>query len=129
MSPAPVHELRHSPGMMPGFFHAPKKVLASFRGMAYRLGMATEILSDEKIRAELRKACAEAGTQKAWADSHGISCSYVTDVLLGRRGPGKAILDALGCERAGYRRKRAIPPKTPERTKATKGYDGVNYEN
>lgn len=74
-----------------------------------------DTLNDDHVRNDLRKACDKAGTQKAWAEKHGISCSYVTDVLAGRRWPGKAILDALGYERAGYRRKRpAARSKVPE---------------
>lgn len=37
--------------------------------------------------------------QSAWALSHGLSASYVSDVINGRRDPSKAILDALGLER------------------------------
>ena len=46
--------------------------------------------------AELRNAVAWAGSQKQWADDHGISYAYVNDVLLGRREPGEKMLDALG---------------------------------
>lgn len=45
--------------------------------------------------------------QSAWARSRGISPSYVSEVLAGRRDPGKLILDALGLERVvTYRRKK-----------------------
>ena len=81
------------------------KVLARVRELAYHSDM--EILTDEDVRDELRKACEEAGSQSAWAKKHGVGCSYVSDVLTGRRGPGPAILAALGCELAGYRRVKA----------------------
>lgn len=38
-------------------------------------------------------------TQAAWAKDHGISPGYVSDVIQGRREPGKAMLKALGWER------------------------------
>jgi hypothetical protein len=61
--------------------------------------------TDEDIRILLRQACQETGSQKAWAKQHGLSGSYVTDVLQGRRDPGKSVLDALGWERVvGYRK-------------------------
>lgn len=44
----------------------------------------------------LRRACREAGGQKKWADSHGLSASYVSHVLHARCDPGKSILAALG---------------------------------
>lgn len=66
----------------------------------------TAFTDDEGIRSLLREACDEAGSQKAWAESHGLSGSYVTDVLQGRRDPGQSILEALGYERlVGYRKK------------------------
>ncbi len=44
----------------------------------------------------LRTGCEAAGGQQAWAERHGISASYVSDVLNGRRDPGESILRALG---------------------------------
>lgn len=44
----------------------------------------------------LRAECAKAGSQKAWAEAHGMSPAYVCDVLRARREPGDAILAALG---------------------------------
>ena len=46
--------------------------------------------------AELHNAVAWAGSQKQWADDHGISYAYVSDVLQGKREPGDKVLDALG---------------------------------
>jgi len=43
----------------------------------------------------LQAACRAAGGQKVWADRHGISQSYVSDVLNARREPGESILRAL----------------------------------
>jgi len=40
--------------------------------------------------------CKKAGSQKAWAELHDLGPTYVNDVLLQRRVPGKAILAALG---------------------------------
>ena len=39
------------------------------------------------------------GNQSQWAKEHDVSPAYVSDVLAGRRDPGKKILDALGLER------------------------------
>lgn len=33
-----------------------------------------------------------------WAEKHGLSPQYVSDVIRGRRDPGKAITDAFGLE-------------------------------
>jgi len=53
----------------------------------------------------LREACAAAGGQKAWAEQHGISASYVNDVINSRRDPGDSILRGLGLVRVTvYRR-------------------------
>ena len=46
--------------------------------------------------AELRAACAVAGSQARWAAANGVSRQYVHDVLTGLRTPGPAILSALG---------------------------------
>ncbi|MBC6716944.1 transcriptional regulator [Aurantimonas sp. DM33-3] len=48
------------------------------------------------VRDLLRQACANAGSQQAWATEHGVSPQYVGDVLLGRREPGDKILGGLG---------------------------------
>lgn len=46
-------------------------------------------------------------TQTAWAKANGVSPAYVSDILAGRREPGKLVLDALGLERVvTYRRKK-----------------------
>jgi hypothetical protein len=49
-----------------------------------------------------------AGGQANWAKAHGLPQSYVSAVLLRKKPPSKAILDALGLERCPqeYRRKR-----------------------
>lgn len=49
--------------------------------------------------AELRRACREAGGQKAWAAEHGIAPQHVCDVLAGRREMSDRILGALGFRR------------------------------
>ena len=54
---------------------------------------------------ELRKSIRREGGQRAWAQLHRISESYVSDVLNARRDPGVLILDAMGFERVTmYRR-------------------------
>jgi hypothetical protein len=54
----------------------------------------------EMLRAKLAKQ-----TQRAWADNAGISPAYLSDFLAGRRGPGPALLRALGFESTAYYRK------------------------
>ena len=58
----------------------------------------------DDVRALLRKACEKSGTQQAWARKHGLSPTYVSDVLVGRREPGPAICKILRVER--------VPPET-----------------
>ena len=51
------------------------------------------------VYARLAAACRDAGGQKAWAMRHGISASYVSDVMQGKSDPGASILKPLGLER------------------------------
>jgi len=39
------------------------------------------------------------GSQKAFAEKHGLSPSYISDVLQGQREPGAKFLAAVGAER------------------------------
>lgn len=48
------------------------------------------------VRTLLKRACAAAGTARAWAEQNKVSQAYVSDVLRGRRNPGEAICRALG---------------------------------
>jgi DNA-binding transcriptional regulator YdaS (Cro superfamily) len=41
----------------------------------------------------------KSGSQKAWADMHGVSAPYVSAVITGRAPPAGKILRALGVER------------------------------
>jgi len=52
----------------------------------------------DDVRAMLRRACKDAGSQAAWADLHNLSAAYVSDVINGRRDPADAICSALGIE-------------------------------
>jgi hypothetical protein len=56
-------------------------------------------MTEDEVRDRLKRACDEAGSKTAWATKNGISLGYVSDVLQNRRGPGDAILQALGLER------------------------------
>lgn len=58
----------------------------------------TTILTITDILAALAKAVADAGSQAQWCSEHDVSTAYVSDVLRGRRDPGKKILDVLGYE-------------------------------
>lgn len=58
-----------------------------------------EPVSLATVYAELRSAIAQAGTQKAWADRHGISPQFVSDVLHTHREPTDRLLAPLGLRR------------------------------
>lgn len=52
------------------------------------------------------------GSQKELADGIGISAQYLSDILLGKRMPGKKILDWLGLQaEIVYRPKRSTAAK------------------
>jgi hypothetical protein len=53
-------------------------------------------MTSDQVRGMLRAACKKAGSLRAWARQHDLSAAYVSDVLLGRRAPGPAILEAFG---------------------------------
>jgi len=64
-------------------------------------------LTADQVCELLTAACAAAGGQAAWAETHGVSPAYVGDVLHGRRAPGASIQHGLGVERVElYRRTR-----------------------
>jgi hypothetical protein len=64
----------------------------------------------EEFRADLRAACAEAGSQLAWSRQTGVSTPYISDVLSGRREPGQKLLDALDMDKVvDYRRRNRKP--------------------
>jgi len=52
-----------------------------------------------KVIKKLEQMVAEEGTQVAVAEKIGVTPAYISDVLSGRREPGKTICDALGFER------------------------------
>lgn len=64
------------------------------------MARATVLLRRKAVIDRLRAACAGAGGQAAWGRQHGVSVSYVHDVLRGRREPGDTVLRPLGLQRA-----------------------------
>ncbi len=60
--------------------------------------MKTSAEAQDPLRA-LERAVRKAGSARAWAVQAGVSEAYVSDVRLGRRDPGPAVLAALGLER------------------------------
>ena len=54
------------------------------------------MISTDEMRRLLREACKAAGNQRAWAKANGVSDTYVSDCLAGRREPGDSIARALG---------------------------------
>lgn len=68
-------------------------------------------MTEADILRMLLRECRRAGTQAEWAKAQGLSATYVSDVLKGRRAPGDSILSALGFERVvTYRRKSNTSP-------------------
>ncbi|MBR0651359.1 helix-turn-helix domain-containing protein [Roseomonas terrae] len=53
-------------------------------------------LTAADVYGRLRAACREAGSQQAWAEKHGMSPQYVSDVLNAKRPIPDSILSALG---------------------------------
>jgi DNA-binding transcriptional regulator YdaS (Cro superfamily) len=62
------------------------------------------VVTRDDVVALLREAVAQAGGQRLWAESVGVSPSDVSSVLSGRRAAGRAILAALGITRETVRR-------------------------
>ena len=62
----------------------------------------SQLFTADQVRAFLRAECEDAGSQKAWAATHGLSTAHVADVLGGRREPAAAILAALGLHRVVF---------------------------
>jgi DNA-binding transcriptional regulator YdaS (Cro superfamily) len=63
-------------------------------------------LTEDEVMERLRAAIAEAGSQRAFAEKHGFTPGYVSDVIKGQRGLSDRILAAIGVERViNYRLK------------------------
>ncbi len=64
-------------------------------------------MTPDTVRAMIRRACREAGSQTAFANKHGIKKAFLSQVLRGEREPGPTILDIFGLERSplSYRKK------------------------
>ncbi|MBS7789257.1 helix-turn-helix transcriptional regulator [Roseococcus sp. SDR] len=61
--------------------------------------MSAPLLDGMDVFKRLRAACEAAGGQGAWAERHGMSAAYVSEVLNAKREPGPAVLNALGLKR------------------------------
>lgn len=57
------------------------------------------MLDEHDVIERLRVAVDQAGGQRAFARSIGVTAAYVNDMLRGRRSVGAKVLDALGIER------------------------------
>ena len=55
--------------------------------------------TEEQVRDLLRAAIERWSTQKAFAEHHGLSPQYITDVMKGRREPAARICQIVGIER------------------------------
>lgn len=58
--------------------------------------MRSKRYSEGQIRIKLDNAILKAGSQAAFADLHGLSRQYITDILRGRRGLSDKVLAILG---------------------------------
>lgn len=65
---------------------------------------AAELADLETILSQLR-VDVEVSSQKCVAESLGISPQYLSDILKGRREPGKSVLAAMGYDRIVFYRK------------------------
>lgn len=70
---------------------------------------APRLFDEVDVRGDLRRACAAAGGQSAFARANGVSAQYVGDVLAGKRRPGPGICAALGYVRLVRFHKSTIP--------------------
>lgn len=61
------------------------------------------------VRCTLERMAKQDGSQKALAGALGVSESYLSDVILGRREPGDKLLDAMGLERVVTYRNKEMP--------------------
>jgi DNA-binding transcriptional regulator YdaS (Cro superfamily) len=56
-------------------------------------------LTEQEVIEQLRSAIASAGGQRAYADVHGFTPGYVSDVMRGKRALADRILATIGVER------------------------------
>ncbi len=68
------------------------------------MNVPPELITQTDLIALLREQ-APYGQQEKWALTNGVEPSVLSDVLNGRRDPGKSILKALGYERVVLYRK------------------------
>lgn len=57
------------------------------------------MLTEHEVMQRLRDAIKEAGGQRKFAEAHGFTVGYVSDVLRGNRALADRILSAIGVER------------------------------
>ena len=57
-------------------------------------------LTEDDVRHLLSLACKKLGSQKAFAQTHGLSSAYMSDIINGKRNPSKEICKILGITRS-----------------------------
>jgi hypothetical protein len=60
------------------------------------VGSPGAILTEAQMRGTLRAAIDAMGSQKAWADAHGVSQQHLSDILRERRGVSEHVANRLG---------------------------------
>lgn len=66
-------------------------------------------MKDVNVIERLRAAVAIHGTQQAVAQHFGMSAVYLSDIITGKKQPGKKVLDAIGVERVVTYREKEQP--------------------
>lgn len=69
---------------------------------------AQTLLDLNSVRSALQRSVTDSGSQAAWCVEHKVSTAYLSDVMNGRREPGKKILDILGLESVVYYRSKKV---------------------
>jgi hypothetical protein len=87
-----------------------------------------ELLRTIDVYAELRARCEAAGSQKAWAEAHGIAPQHLNDVLSTRRELSDRVLRALGLVRVErYARARISGAPRASETQETQETNSETY--
>ncbi len=89
-------------------------------------GQTNGDMTEQEAIQELRKAVKEAGSLRAFAAQHGLTASYIHDVLHGRRLLSTRIAAAIGIERVVTVEYRKIDTATDTGKGVQAGSDGAD---
>jgi hypothetical protein len=74
----------------------PEELRPAKRLPASNLGRDARIFDDSEVIQLLRAAVEREGNQGAFAKRHGLGRTYLNQILNGKKGPSRTILDVLG---------------------------------